>query len=334
MYKRKRMACGLLCLSLLFACGCGQMTPAETKIVLRYAESHEEDHPAAQAAQEFARLVEEESGGRIQIRVYLDGALGTEAEALAQVQLGGVDFTSVNVDALKSAAPEIEVLQLPYLFENAEKMWDLLDSDTGQEYLDMLTQDVIGLAYFDGGQRHLYARSPLSSPADVKGRRLFTGSEGFFTQLLTLLEAQPMYGTEEDIKYSLAARSADGGESDLYTYYAKGIYKSAPYLLLTGHSRSLAVMIVSSYTMQQLPPEDQALITACARRAAYYEREVWAGQEEAIRRELKEKGVVFTKMTADVLEDFRLLLQPLYENMSQEEQKAVTRIRQALETDG
>ena len=47
-------------------------------LILRYAENQPEGYPTTEAAYAFADLVEEKTGGRVQIRVYSNGVLGSE----------------------------------------------------------------------------------------------------------------------------------------------------------------------------------------------------------------------------------------------------------------
>ena len=43
---------------------------AQKAMVLRYAENQPQDYPTTQAAYEFAKMVEEKTGGRIKVEVY------------------------------------------------------------------------------------------------------------------------------------------------------------------------------------------------------------------------------------------------------------------------
>lgn len=329
MYKAKKIGCALLCLCIVFFCGCAADLQGEEKIILRYAEPEAAGHPKAQAALEFARLVEQESKGRIQIRVYTEGELGDEKAAAEQVRLGGVDFSCVGMEVLQTAAPQLEILNIPYLFHDAQQMWELLDGETGKEYLDLLTEEgIAALAFYTGGTQHIYSRRQTRCLEDLKGLELLAG-ERSFEKIAVLLESQPVYTPISEAAAMLAAGKADGGESDLNTYLRMGLYEQAPYLLLTGHTRKLEVLIASPYTMQQLSSEDRALLADCAYRSAIYERELWAQQEKQARKELKEKGVIFTKVNEDGLEQLKAAIQPLYSALTQEQQKAVKRIRQA-----
>ena len=102
---------------------------AKDTIVLRLAETQTETYPATMGAIEFARLVEEKSEGRIKIEVFTGGQLGGDEQAiLEQVQFGAIDFTRVNFAPMTEFAPILSLLQMPYLFTDADHMHRVIDS--------------------------------------------------------------------------------------------------------------------------------------------------------------------------------------------------------------
>ena len=51
------------------------------------------------------------------------------------------------------------MLQLPYLYSDAQQMWRVLDGSIGDEFLAMLDgMDLVGLSWFDAGVRSFYTR--------------------------------------------------------------------------------------------------------------------------------------------------------------------------------
>ena len=132
--KRNRLLILVLCLLLA---GCGQSKEAKNvpQLILRYADNQPEDYPTTKAAEYFAQLVEERTHGKIVIRVYANGELGDENSVLEQVQFGGIDLTRVSMGTLAEFFPDVEVLQLPYLYDDADHMWRVLDGNIGDAFL-------------------------------------------------------------------------------------------------------------------------------------------------------------------------------------------------------
>ena len=108
--------------------------PAEKvpEYVFSYAENQDEDYPTTLGGQYFANLVEEKTNGRIRILIQHSGERGNESQVISQLKYGGVDFARISISELTNEIKALNVLQLPYLYENSEHMWKVLDGKIGR----------------------------------------------------------------------------------------------------------------------------------------------------------------------------------------------------------
>ena len=142
----------------------------EKPLILRYAENQPEDYPTSKAARAFAELVAQRTDGRVKVLVYSGAELGAEQSIIQQMQFGGVDFSRVSLSQLAEYEPELSVLQLPYLYSDAQQMWRVLDGSIGDEFLAMLDgMDLVGLSWFDAGVRSFYTREKVTGLDDLQG---------------------------------------------------------------------------------------------------------------------------------------------------------------------
>lgn len=101
--KKRVLAILLACMMLLGLCGCSDYgvtnsadaTP-ENPMVITLAHNLSDTHVTGAAIQEFADKVSELSGGRIEIRIFSNGTLGSETEVMEQLMAGVVDMTKVS----------------------------------------------------------------------------------------------------------------------------------------------------------------------------------------------------------------------------------------------
>ena len=77
--------------------------------------------------------MQERTGGRIHIIVESEAKLGSESEVLEQIKYGGIAFARVSLSQIAEQAPEMNVLQLPYLYRDSEHMWRVLDGECARE---------------------------------------------------------------------------------------------------------------------------------------------------------------------------------------------------------
>lgn len=327
---KKKWWIGLLLF--FFLCGCAKPQQEYPDIVLRYADNQPKDYPTTQAAEYFADLVEERTGGKVVIRVYCNGELGDENSVMEQVQFGGIDFTRVSLGTLSEALAEFEVLQLPYLYDNAEHMWRVLDGELGESFLES-TQEagIVGLSWFDAGARSFYTRVPVRSLTDLQGMTIRVQESGFMSRVVELLGAIPIQIAYGDVYSALQTEIIDGAENNFPSYAAAGHYEAAPYLVLDEHSRLPEMQIMSMVTQERIAALDEEyikVIQECARESAIYERQLWLEKEQEAKKLVKTLGCEITKLDKEQLEAFRLAVQPLYDSYTEEEKQMILRIQE------
>ena len=121
------------------------------------ADSHPEEYPTVQAVKEMGRLLNERSGGRLRIKMYAGGQLGSERDTLEITSFGGLDLNRVNLAPLNSIEPLTTIPALPFLFSSTSHMRTALDGPAGDRILDSLApHDLIGLCFYDSGERSFY----------------------------------------------------------------------------------------------------------------------------------------------------------------------------------
>ena len=66
-------------------------------------------------AEEFKRLVEERTGGKVKVTIYTYGQLGNENDLTELTAVGAVQFSNASPGHLGTFVPEVQVLSLPFL---------------------------------------------------------------------------------------------------------------------------------------------------------------------------------------------------------------------------
>lgn len=326
----------LLCLLLTVACllgltGCaGKTDETLPKLILRYADNQPEDYPTTMAAGYFAQLVKERTNGEVVIRVYADGALGDEVSVFEQVQIGGIDMARASVGTLGQFLEAAEILQLPYLFTDADHEWRVLDGEIGDEFLELLGETgVTGLSWFDAGARNIYTTTPVRSVEDLAGMTIRVQESDMMSRMVRLWGATPVQIPYGEVYSALQTGKIDGAENNYPSYESSGHFEMAPYYLLDGHARLAEVQVVSNVAMERIAAVNAGypdLVRQCARECAQYERELWKEREAESERLVREYGCVITRPDAVEMEKFRTLARPMYEGYPEKLRSLINRI--------
>ncbi len=331
---RERICLFLALLCGLLLCGCASAEEADVpELILRYADNQPEGYPTTLAASYFAERVEAETGGRICVRVFADGELGDEISVFRQVRFGGVDFARISAGALGEFLPESEILQLPYLFADAEHMWRVLDGEIGDELLDSVrSTGVYGLSWFDAGARSIYTRTPVHTLEDLAGMVIRVQESDFMSRMVELWGATPVQIPYSGVYSALQTGKIDGAENNWPSYESSGHFTLAPYYLLDRHFRLPEIQFIGEIAMEKVRAVDESfeeIILRCAKESARYERELWREREAASEELVRSHGCVVTELGAAELEEFRKAVQPMYEGYDDEQKALIERIRRS-----
>lgn len=264
----------------------------EEQMVFRLAETHPGDYPTTLGDIKFAELVEEKTGGRIKVEVYHSKQLGEEKDVIEQVQFGAIDFTRVSVGPMTEFSPELAVVALPYIYASADHMWEVLNSEIGDQFLGGLeSSNFVGLGWYDGGARSFYnSVRPIKTLEDLEGLKFRVMQSEMMVDMVEALGASPTPMAYGEVYSSIQTGVIDGAENNWPSYDTSSHFEVATYYTLDEHLRVPEILIASKMVIDKLSAEDLALIKEAALESQMYQRELWAAKEKASEEKIREAG--------------------------------------------
>ncbi len=304
-----------------------QVFAQQKPIVLRLAETHPQDYPTTKGDYEFARLVKERSGGRIQIEVYYGSQLGQEKAVIEQVQFGAIDMTRVSISPVASFVPKLNAFQMPYLYRDEAHQWKVLKGDIGKSLLASLEPfGFIGLGWFEAGSRNFYnSKRPITKPEDLKGLKIRVQESELMMGLVSAFGAVPTPMAYGEVYSALQTGVVDGAENNWPSYFSTSHYEVAKYFCLDEHTRVPEIIIGSKISLGRLSKADQDLIKQAAMDAIDYQRAEWAKYEQISIDKVKAGGAQITYIGDKT--EWQKLMDPLYKKQSKEIQDFVKQIQ-------
>lgn len=285
------------------------------EFVFTYAENQASDYPTAKGAYRFAELVKERTHGRIEILVKTEALQGEERSVIEQMQFGGVDFARVSLSPLCNYVPKLNVLQLPYLYDNAEHMWEVLEGEIGDDFLNSFEgTNLVALSWYEAGARNFYTSiRPIRKPEDMKNMKIRVQESELTTRMIEILGAVAVPTPYSQVYSALERKTIDGAENNWPSYESEEHYKVAPYYSVDEHARVPELQLVSESTWNKLSVEDREIIRQCAQESARYERQLWNEREQKSRARLTASGCEVVELTSHEKAVFRQAVSPLYE---------------------
>jgi len=272
-----------------------------------------QDHPYTLGMVRFAQLVRERTGGRVAVQIHHSRQLGDERQVVEGLQLGTVHLTVTSTGPLGGFVPEMNVLDLPFLFRDAGHAYKVLDGEIGRGLLDKFAAvGIKGLAFWENGFRHVTTgKTPVERPADLKGLKIRVMEnrvhQAAFRQLGA--DATPMAWGE--VFTSLQQGLLDAQENPIPIVSTFKLYEVQKYLSLTGHVYSPAPVLMSKKTWDRMAPDLQKILLDTAMEVAKVQRQLNRGQEDKQLGELRAKGM--TVIEHPDRNAFREAMKPVFE---------------------
>jgi tripartite ATP-independent transporter DctP family solute receptor len=240
------------------------VTAASAEVTLRYAHVGAEGEGQTRYAEELAKRVGKATDGRVQIEVFGNSQLGNLSEMLDAVRIGAVQMAHHDFSSLDRFFEDVAVFNAPYAYRDAEHAMRATgpDSEVLQEINEKLIENagirIVGNLY--RGARHLTARYPVYSPADMEGKKFRGVPIQLGSTMLEGMGAIPTPVEISEIMPALMTGLVEGQENPLNNIIARKMYEANKYLMLTGHMESVLAVFVNEDAWQSIPEEDRAIM--------------------------------------------------------------------------
>lgn len=277
----------------------------------RVAETQVPDYPTVEGVRYMGKLVEERSNGRLKLKVFANGALGTERDTIEQLKIGGLDMVRLSLAPLNNIVPESIVPSLPFMFRDEKHMQTVLDGQIGDELLEAMSKHgIIGLAWYDDGPRSIYSKKPIRRLADMKGMKLRVQQSDMFVAMTEAMGAAPTPLPYGEVYTALTTGIIDAAENSPLSYETSRHFETAKIFSLTEHSLVPSVVVFSKSIWDRLPDADRALIRQAAKDSVLHVRKLAAERQKKAIDSVVAKGVQVVKVENRA--EFVKAMEPVY----------------------
>ena len=292
----KKFLCALLALVLVLSSAAAL---ADEPVTLTYAEVNPADDSTivGQLALDFKAKVEELSGGSIIIDIQGSGVLGSEAQVLDGILMGGtsVDISRISAFALSSyGCNKAMLLSLPYVFVSRDHFWNFANSELAQEFLaepQTIGLPLRGICYAEEGFRHFFFKEPVTGIEDLKGLQIRVSDDPVMTGLVRDLGANPTVVSFTELYSALQTGVVDAAEQPIANYKSNAFPEVAPNLLLDGHTLGAIQLVITDTAWAKLSEQQQAWIMEAGAYASNLNAQNSQAKEDEVLAQLIADGI-------------------------------------------
>ena len=284
------------------------VTAIAEPITLQIGFENSMSEPIGQALAKWQELVAAQGDGSLVIELFPDSQLGNKTDLIDQMLLGEPVMTLADGAFFADyGVPDMGIVFGPFLFENWDQCWTLIESDWWNEQCAQL--EALGLkmvaANWAYGARHTLTTKQVKTPADLAGLQIRVPTNQIQTKGFEYLGATPVGMSLGDVYTALQQGTIDGGENPLSTLYGRKHHEVAKYLCLDGHVLNFTNWVCSADWFNSLSAEHQELLLSTGKEAGVYNNTLQAEADAYYMDLMVKEGVTVYEPTAEDIKAFQ-----------------------------
>jgi TRAP-type C4-dicarboxylate transport system substrate-binding protein len=211
--------------------------------------------------------------------------------------------------------PELQILDLPFLFRDGEHVRKVVTGETGNELKTKLAaQQFIAADFINYGARHLLTKEPVTRPEQLEGKKIRVIQSPLHTKLWSAFGTTPVGIPITETYNALATGVADAMDLTKSAYAGFKLYEVVPYLTETGHIWASGVVYYGATFWNQLDDEEKKVLSeASSEGAKYFNQLIVEDETKSVELALSKGGKV---LQPEALDEWRKGAQGVWQDFA------------------
>ena len=278
----------------------GTAFAADDVIELQIGFENSITEPFGQGIVKWAELLDKASGGTMKITPYPDSQLGSKNELIDSMLIGEPVCTLADGAFYADyGVPDFGIVFSPFLFDNWEQCWKLIDSDWYKDQCAQLEKKGLKVLVSNWvyGARHTLTVKPVNKVEDLAGMKIRVPNNQIQSYGFDCLGAVSTGMDLGDVYSAMQTKTIDGAENPLATLYGRKLHEVGKYLILDGHVLNFTTLVCSADWFNSLTEQQQKWLVETGIEAGKYNNEVQAKEEANYLKMMKDDGVTVVEPT-------------------------------------
>jgi len=275
-------------------------------------------HAWTRTAEQYKKLVEERTKGRIKIEIYPARQLGGDRPMFEQIQKGALEMGFISAAPIGGFTDALTGLQLPFLISNYEVMFKALTGKAAQGMLDSLSQQKVkGLAIYECGYRHIVnTKRPIHSPTDLKGLKYRVVESPLMNDIWSTFGTNSIATPYGEIYTGLQTGVLEAFDLGPSAFLEEKQYEVAKYYSMLPIYGFPTVNIMNLEKFNALSAEDQKILTTAAKEVVAFNFDAFQNDDARILPMLIKAGVKVNVLTNKEIDAFAKAVKPVWDKYS------------------
>ncbi|MBS4535060.1 TRAP transporter substrate-binding protein [Clostridium sp. D2Q-14] len=288
---------------------------------LKFAHVVRPTTPKGAAAEEFKKLIEKKSDGRIKVTIYADSQMGNDQEINEQILEGTLDMNAPFLSTVTSFVEEFELFDLPYLFTSNESAYAALEGEVGAKLDSYLEEKgLVSLGYWTGGFKQITnSVKPIKSVKDLDGLKIRVSQSPLLVTQFRAINAGGISVPFSDLYSSLQTKTVDGQENPFANIATKKFYEVQDYMTISDHGFMGYSFFMNKDKFESMPSDLQELTKEVAQEVMEWEWEETVRKDEEYLQEIKDAGVTIDEFDEAEKAEFKEVTKEAYDEFLEKE---------------
>jgi C4-dicarboxylate-binding protein DctP len=291
-------------------------TASAEPIKIRFSHVVAPNTPKGQAADMFAKLANERLAGKVEVQVFPNSQLYTDAKVLDALSTGSVEMAAPSTAKFTSWVPELQLFDLPFLFKNSNVLYQTMDGKVGQKMFQLLgKKNMLGLAFWDNGFKQLSDNEHvIRTPEDLAGLKFRIMSSKVLEAQFKAVDANPLVMPFSEVYSALEQGVIDGQENTWSNIYSKKFYEVQKYITETNHGYLGYLVVTNAQFWNHLPPDVRAELESILKEVTAWIRVNALKINMEQKQKIIDSGVsTVTELTEAEKDEFRKAFKPVHD---------------------
>ena len=292
--------------------------PSTTEpVVIQIAYENNPGEPIDLGCNEWARLIEERSNGTMTVQLFPSSQLGSKTDLVDQMQMGeGIIHIGDASFWADYGAREMGIASAPYIYDNWDQYFKLLETDWWQEQIDQLADNGLRIVSSNWayGVRELMTTKPVRTLDDLSGMIIRTPNNVMQMKTWEEMGAAPTAMALGDVYTATQQGTIDGMENPMATLYGQAYYEVAKYITMIDYIRMPIQWITSESWFQGLTEEQQKILCETGDEAGLFHNQKQDEMIEKYMSDMEANGVEIIYPDEAELARFKEAALKIYEN--------------------
>lgn len=214
-------------------------------------------------ALKFKELIDVKSEGRIIVKIYPYGALGTSDQITEQLQLGAVQFAMASPGHVGKIIPEVQVFLLHFILsDDGEVNQAVLKNPEIIDRIDALYAEkgMRLLSIFPEGWQVWTTQKPIRTPEDFEGVKMRVMTSSLLIAAYEAYGASPVPLPYSEVYSALQLSMIDGQVNPVFAIQEMSFHEVTEWMIFPHHAQFITTAVAARPFFESLSPAAQAMV--------------------------------------------------------------------------